>query len=216
MKLVITFCKFISNSIQISILTFSAVLVVVSILLVQAIALDLKCQIVDEGWGSLEGFECKAVAWSITGQSEIVTSINGKTEALNDVVVLSIEDQTLNYFPRNLEKFFPNLKGIKVLNTGLKSVKQENLKPFPKLSHLALFGGDLEKLDNDLFEFNPELKWLALDDNKLNFIGDNLFSHLEKLKKVSLYNNRCINKKAWKRDDIEDLVDVIRTNCQRG
>lgn len=188
----------------------------ISTLLGQTIGIDLKCQIVDEGWGSLEGFECKAVGWSITGDHEVVTSINGKTEALNDVVVLSVEDQTLNYFPKNLDKFFPSLKGIKVLNTGLKSIKQENLKPFPKLSHLALFGGDLEKLDNDLFAYNPNLQWLALDDNKLNFIGDNLLTHLEKLKKVSLYNNRCINKKAWKRDDVEDIVEVIRTNCQRA
>lgn len=196
--------------------TFFAIFVALTAILGEINAIDLKCQIVDEGWGSLEGFECKAVGWSITNQNEIVTSVNDKKEALNDVVVLSIEDQVVNYFPKNLEKFFPNLKGIKVANTGLKSIKQETLKPFPKLSHLALFGGDLETLDNDLFSFNPDLKWLALDDNKLKFIGDDLLTHLEQLKKVSLYNNQCISKKAWKRDDIEEIVDLIRANCQRA
>lgn len=88
-------------------------MVLISTLLGQTIGIDLKCQIVDEGWGSLEGFECKAVGWSITGDHEVVTSINGKTEALNDVVVLSVEDQTLNYFPKNLDKFFPSSRESK-------------------------------------------------------------------------------------------------------
>lgn len=191
---------------------------VVFVVIATTFAIDLKCQFVDEGWGSLEGLECKAVTWEITNQNEVVTSINGKKDILSNVVVLSVEDQTVNFLPKGLEKFFPNLKGIKMANTGLKSIKQENLKPFPKLSHLALFGGDLERLDNDLFEFNPQLQWLALDDNKLKFIGEDLLNidNLEKLKKVSLYNNQCISKKAWKRDDVEELVELIKANCQRA
>lgn len=73
------------------------------------------------------------------GYSDNVTSVsgshqNGKSHI--DVLGLHMPSQNLQYFPRNVDEFFPNLIVLNLVNNNINSVSHDHLAPFPKLQYL--------------------------------------------------------------------------------
>jgi len=115
----------------------------------------------------------------------------------------------IHYFPRNLNKFFKNLKGIAIYNTGLKEVHQSDLKDFPKLMNLYLFYNNLEIIEENLFKFNPNLDLIELSFNKISHIDPNVFDKKAKLRSLNLGSNTCINMAAS--NNLTVVQNVIKT-----
>jgi len=89
----------------------------------------------------------------------------------DNVVAISVYNKALvHYFPRGLNKFFKNLKGIEIHSTGLKEIHQSDLKDYPKLINLWLWNSNLEIIEENLFEFNPNLEAINLNSNKISRI----------------------------------------------
>ena len=118
---------------------------------------DLKCEVKKGDWTFVGLIEfCETQNLNITSTNETITSVNGRTESTNMQAIV-IPSQLVHYLPKGIDKFFPNLKGLSVFNSNLKSVMQDDFKPFTQLKFVGFLRNDLETLDNDLFEFNPKL-----------------------------------------------------------
>ena len=167
-------------------------------------------------WTYVSGRQCKVSNFVVDNQNEAVTTINGQAANFyhsENVKMLDIGSQTVRYFPKGLEKIFPNLEGIAIYNSKLKKISKSDLKPFPALRELYLHDNELETLDSDLFEFNPELRLIYLNSNKLKQIGANIFDSLTKLEQVYLNSNPCINREITSHSEIPSLKAEIIEKC---
>jgi len=120
----------------------------------------------------------------------------------------------IHYFPRGLNEFFKNIKGIYIGKTGLKELHQSDLKHFPKLITLASLSSDLEILEENLFEFNPNLDYIDLGINKITHIDPNVFDKLTKLNTLYLWSNTCINMFALKNQtEVQNVIKTAKAQC---
>ena len=174
---------------------------------------DLKCEVKESEWEYIEEIEyCYAQNVNITSRNQEITSVNGRTEPTS-LEGLWINFQTAHYLPTGIDKFFPNLLGLDVQGSKLKSVTQDDLKPLTQLEYVSFWKNDLESLDGDLFKFNSKLQYVAFFNNKLNYVGENLLSNLKDLKECVFNFNPCISAHAHRSSQIPELVDIIKTEC---
>jgi len=122
----------------------------------------------------------------------------------------------IHYFPRGLNKFFKNLKGIQIGSTGLKEVHQSDLKDLPKLMNLHLHTSNSEILEKNLFEFNPNLDYIYLNSNKISHIDPNIFDKLTILRKLYLNSNTCINMRADNPTEINNVIRTAQSQCSNS
>lgn len=89
--------------------------------------LEINCnfQIVEwENMGLV--YTCSVMNLTVTIPNENVTAIVGEHtigESNNDVKKLNINRQTCEFLPQGFEKFFPNLEGLRIAQSGLVSLK---------------------------------------------------------------------------------------------
>lgn len=143
--------------------------------------INLQCTFDTTSWAFANGGRCVVQNLVINSPNQIVTSINSDTNFYdNSIKMIYIHGQTVHYIPKGLAKFFPDIQGIEIMNSGLKSIEKSDLQPFTNLQDLHLGSNLLETLDDDLFEFTPKVSCIILGDNKINSIGENLFDPLIK------------------------------------
>lgn len=179
---------------------------------------DLECIFGETyGWIFVSGNSYGTKNVNITAPNQTVTSVNGLEPIYyrsQNVTMFSMLSQTVFYVPLGIETFFPDLQGMEIANSKLKSIKQADLKPFGKLKELWMYGNGLETLDGDLFEFNPELLFINIDNNILKTIGGNIFDGLKKVERINLLNDFCINKSAVSRCEVFELIAEMQEKCE--
>lgn len=163
----------------------------------------------------VSGTMCTATGIAFKHANDTVTSVDGKSTPLPDIKTVKFYSPiTVDYFPRGLEKVFPNLEAILILGSPLKSIEQSDLKPFgSKLKKLVIKQSEIEKLDSNLFEHNPELRWIEFNENKIKSVGKDLLKSLT-LVRVDFYDNICINKGEKKKDQVQALITELEEKCQ--
>jgi hypothetical protein len=125
-----------------------------------------------------------------------------------------VYNKSVQYFPRNLENVFKNIRKISITDGRLKELNQEDLKPFPKLVNFYLDDNDIEILEEGVFAYNPDLVFILLSNNKLVHIGQNVFEILTNLTYLYLSYNPCINMKAENNSiALKIIVDTTKLNC---
>lgn len=180
---------------------------------------NLVC--VDDNW-NWEGEpsrECRVKYLKIDSQNENITSVDGEIEYQGDhqnTTTLFIDSQIVHFLPRRIEKFFPELKEIVIINSKLKSINKSDLKHFMRLNSLDLSGNGIESLDGDLFEFNPEIGYVNFSGNQIKFVGENIFNSLLKLKHANFLENICINDVAKSKTEISILTEKIGKRCSKA
>jgi len=185
----------------------------------QSISFEYKCFL--STWGTLGTiYRCNvknSVNITSLGEAEIdnVTGEHQPGYNNDNVVAFSINNNgQMYFFPRGLQKFFKNLKGIQIANVGLKEIHQSDLKPFPDLTNLHMWSGDLEILEINLFEFNPKLEFITLYDQKISYIHPNVFDKLTKLRSLDLQLNACIKLSTSKNmTDVHDVIRAAKAQC---
>lgn len=140
------------------------------------------------------------------------THADGKTND-NDIHFF-IDSKSIQYFPRGMEKFFKNLKGIIIWHTLLKEIHQEDLKPYPNLNNLYLSDNDIEIIEDGLFEYNLDLEVIIFEKTKLIHIGPTVFSHLTKLTTLFFNGNKCTNLYSVKDRALTlKVITGVRNSC---
>lgn len=147
---------------------------------------------------------------------EVIETINGdhfSGMTNHDVKVLHIEDQLFNYFPLDIENFFPGLEGMKIVSSGLKSLSHDNLKWFPDLQFCDFTDNEIESLDADLFASNANLKFVTLDSNKINSVGKDIFEPLNEVETISIKSNQCVDGLWTGSVEIAEAKALIAEKC---
>lgn len=130
----------------------------------------------------------------------------GKTN--KEVTGFYAYNKTIQFFPRELQKAFKNLKLIEISYSRLKEIHQSDLRSLPRLNELYLAGNDIEFLEEGLFDLNPDLERISFRANKIAQIHPEVFDGLSKVTYLDLDSNRCIQMYAY--DNITELRQVIK------
>lgn len=130
-----------------------------------------------------------------------------------DVQLLKGVNQDLPKFPKGVGNFFPKLKAIRLLQSSLRELSANDLKPFSDLIYIRIYNNPLSVVDGDSFKFNKKLKLVDLDSNKIEHVGPNLLSHSKDLKEVKFENNICIDVNARTDEAIEALNQQLPIKC---
>ncbi|KAL7013363.1 hypothetical protein ACKWTF_015352 [Chironomus riparius] len=133
-----------------------------------------------------------------------------------NVVAFQISGGTAFYAPKNVEKYFKNLKAIAYQSCQLKEIHQDDLKAFPQLLDLYLTGNQLQVLEQGLFDFNPDLVYVNIGTNKIVQIHSNIFDNLKKLTQIYLSGNTCLSKDATDPSQIKELIQEVSSKCQNS
>jgi len=185
-------------------------------------SVSFECQFtISAGWGSLGAiYYCNVQnsVYIISPDAAQVDSIFGTHLTgynFENVEAFRVSGQgQIHYFPRGLNKFFKNLRGIDIHSTGLKEIHQSDLKDFPKLMNLHLYSSDLEIIEENLFEFNPNLEYMYWISNKITHIDPKVFVNLIKLKTLQLQSNTCIDMYAhYNPTALQNLIRTAQIQC---
>ncbi|KAG5668810.1 hypothetical protein PVAND_016734 [Polypedilum vanderplanki] len=179
-------------------------------------SIELNCKsFITSNWWTQSLYECENGNIQITSKTKrTITKINAShnhRKSNKDVDSVWIHDTIVNFFPKNLEEFFPDLIAISITTSKLKEIHADDLKPFPKLIKLFLTNNELEVLDEDLFANNPKLKRLNFDGNRIRHVGGSLFVGHENLLFLHFLNNNCYSGEA--KDDRFEVM-MLALNIQ--
>jgi hypothetical protein len=156
--------------------------------------ITLECEYKTAGYeyfGSVYYCEAKVVqlnaGHAVTGVSGI--HANGKTN--DDVKGIRIDNQALDFIPRDVNKYFKNIRGLHMDNTKLNFISKFDLRQFPELIYLTVTNNLIEFLEGDLFSYTTKIDFVVLDYNKITSVGANLFSGLKDLRTLRFHRNTC-------------------------
>ena len=129
--------------------------------------------------------EVDSISSAIIEPNTLISAINGQHavgKSNNDVRGFRVKNAVVNYFPKGLQKFFPNLIAISILSSNLKEVRQSDLSPFPQLKYLNFYNNNLKSVREDLFEFNKKLELIGLHYNEIKFVDVSIIQSLKNLR----------------------------------
>lgn len=162
-----------------------------------------------------EVYICTA-SWEPQGQdTRILEKVEGKhlTGKSNaNVEHLSVETRP-DFIPKDIDKFFPNLKSLRWYKTNLSEISREDLRPFPQLIVLYLPVNQLLVIDGNLFSLTPNLRWISFIQNQIRHVGPDLLTNLNELERAFFNENPCIDDYASDREGIMRLNDLLPNAC---
>jgi Leucine-rich repeat (LRR) protein len=168
---------------------------------------------------NINGFRCFVTNFEITSFNKTITTINHEFRSIaakENVTILIFSSQTVKFFPKGINKFFPNINRLDVDNCQLKKINKTDLEVFPELRELTLADNNIEVLEDDLFSENRELYYIWLSNNKIKFVGENTFASLKHLETLYLEHNLCISDKAWtSKSHVTNVIRHTKKQCSR-
>lgn len=135
------------------------------------------------------------------------THQSGRTQ--ESVTFLRIDNQTVTTIPENSGRFLPNLQGIELWNTKLKTVTSKELQSLPQIRIFSSTLNDIEFLEENLFVYNLKLEWIIFNQNKIKTVGGNLFPStfdLSQITRADFRFNICVVVNVVNRADIDRLL----------
>jgi len=190
---------------------FGMILLMTSLSLSGTNAIKLDCDYESDGFDTY----CTAKNLQVTKPNEIIDGVVADYKDGNDaVVILSIQDQTFNYFPTGIELIFKKLTRVTIGFSQLKRITQADLKPFTELKGLWILSNEIEILEKNLFKLNTKLTAISFSKNKLQYIDSEVFEPLTNLMIASFYGNPCINFDATDPTEMQELKNEIAQSCQ--
>lgn len=166
------------------------------------------------------GYSCDVASIQIVSKSERnVTWISGSHQAgkgNGNVQSLRINTKIMNYLPRNIEEFFPNLEAIQVWHTNLVEVTVDDFKPFgEKLIRVHFDHVEVAVVEADLFKFNPNLEFISFYFSKVRHVDNGAFANLNRLTTLYFESNPCINANAVNdRTGVLSLINRVEVYCK--
>jgi hypothetical protein len=128
-------------------------------------AIDIKCHHQKNAWttrGPLQ--ECLVENLVVSNKNVVVEKLN--KHDYHTIKYFYIHKSPLCLFmPSGIEKFLDQLEVLVVAGSGLKEIRQSDLKPFQFLKDLYMNHNELEFLKSDLFEFNTQIVIINFEAN---------------------------------------------------
>lgn len=155
----------------------------------------------------------------ISPVSAVITSssnVHMEGKSNTDVTAFVAYGKRIEYFPRNIEKIFGNLKGIYIQKCSLRKIQNSDLKVFPYLLELSLGFNRIDVLEDDVFSSNLNLQNIVLSGNVIYHIGLKVFDNLSKLSHLQFAECDCINGVAIdSTSQVKKLIKKLKLECHK-
>lgn len=146
---------------------------------------------------SLYGYSCIVTRMCSDVPNVLVIRFHGehlKGRKDTDVKHLLIENQVVQYFPRNVCTIFNELTHLTIRSSGLEEITSRDFLNFEKLRSLNLSGNKLKALPDNLFENLPNMRHINFDNNQLTSLSSRMLEPIRNsLQTVSMRNNPGID-----------------------
>lgn len=130
--------------------------------------------------GDNNGYQCLVRSLTITQPEQEIFEFRANPMSVKKLTII---DQQVHYFPKNLWMLLPNLEHIEIVNCGMKEIYSRDLEGLGQLKYLNLSNNSLRYLPDDLFHHVPQL----LEANfKGNYIRMRLLEPLMSHQRVDL------------------------------
>lgn len=158
-------------------------------------------------------YNCKGTIDMTDGIKDTVTSISGvhiSGKSNTDVEGLELIAQGLEYFPRNIEVPFPNLKRIDVTSNTISSIVNNQLRPHKYLEDLNFTGNNVTNLESKLFDGLSKMMYASFSYNNVRHVGSDIT-----LPSSAVYfqKNPCIDMYGVSVVDIVLLKNALKEKC---
>jgi len=151
----------------------------------------------------------------VSGESiDNVTTVSGSHQIDKsnlDVLGLSMPSQNVQYFPRNIAEFFPNIIAFYFNDNNISSISHNHLSPFLNLEYVDIQSNSLTSLDGNLFAGLNSLKLIRLQYNNIINIGHDFI--LPNTGEVNFYSNTCVSQVARTVDQMDALRFHMMVSC---
>lgn len=167
-------------------------------------------------WKIVHFYTCTAKVIFV-GDPRVVTDVShnhaaGKNHG--DVQAVILRNRDMKFVPRDLHKFFPNLRSIDMYNSGVEEISREDLKNLTRLTEMNMRGNFIQVLRNDLFLDNTELQSLNFISNPMRHIDYKVFDPLKQLTSLHFELAVCLSQGfANNRANVELLIFRLFVNC---
>lgn len=181
-------------------------------------SVTIECEfILFQSWPlPMNGSYTCSVKTIVSSKENVLTQVSqnhmqGKSD--KDVEILQIVGKTLMFLPQKMENFFPNLKGLYIFRTSLKTIERENLTPFPNLIFIYVGATSVETIEWDLFLDNPKIEYISFSESPIKSIGPTFLDPLSNLKEVHFSKCVCITKFIADPCKIDEMKEALIKNC---
>lgn len=126
----------------------------------------------------------------------IITGVTGTHEAGKDHkdVTYFVAAYSIEYMPKNLTSFFPNIDTIYI---GVNDLTKDDLKQFgPKLKNFWTAGSKMQVIDENLFQYTPNIVWAYFDKDKIRHVDRGAFAKIRNLRKLTFGGHPCYSTSA--------------------
>lgn len=162
-----------------------------------------------------EVYTCTARVLVINNGDEIIGVTNNHTlgKTNSDVEALSIGNQKMATIPTGIDKYFTNLKILRIISSQLRTISGADLSPFQQLKYVSLYSNNLEALNYDLFFGMSNIEYVSFRWNQISNVGQALLDPLINLKEIDFRENICIDSEARNQSEISSLKHHLNIKC---
>lgn len=161
-------------------------------------------------------YKCFVQGFQSESSNTFIDGIEGEhleAKTIDDVDAVDFYQQQCRYLPKGLAKFFKNLVGLSVWESGLESISKDDLRPFPNLKILWLFGNRLMVIQPLLLIHNRKIKFLDFSENRIRSVAPDFFDPLVDLEKIYFPSNICYSGNAEGQNNIKEIERKLIQNC---
>lgn len=164
------------------------------------------------------GYKCDVTTLRITSKDDRkitkVLGVHNSRKNNENVKFFDSIGKTIQFFPKELEKVFPNLEVFHIYGANLKEISNDDIRNFINLKVLLLPSNNLEMIDRKLFEFNKNLEWIDFSYNKIKHVDVRAFEGVKNLKSLVFDSNPCHSGNAMNNPSaVGELVIQIEAKC---
>lgn len=170
-----------------------------------------------QDWPIKNFYTCKAENVNVIDDNTSITSVtksHSLGKANDDVEVFEATQQTLKFLPKGIQNFFPNLKGITISSSKLRTIRRKDIAKFQKLIFLYVPLNEIRTVDGDLFASNLGIEYISFSSNPLMLhVGHSLLEPLNYLKEVHFTSCNCISKNVQSPLLVDQMSLALAVNC---
>jgi hypothetical protein len=181
-------------------------------------SLTIDCVYDEAHWPVLgEAYQCRV--WSLQNEADhTVTNVTGSHlpgRSNDDVGLITIYGRwTVDFIPRGLTSFFPNLRGFRSQETAIETLNGDEFDEFGEnFVYLTMQLSNLTTISSRLFDHTPNIELVDFWGSTIQRVGHDLFTPVKGLQYIDFRVASCINEFAYDLDGAQVVISNLRVLC---